>query len=107
MTSAPVQGISCTSCGGPLTPEGNQVRVTCPYCKAVNEIASAGAVKVAKQLDALGIRVPERPRTLDQIHEEISERQRAEATARRHHVTVALVMLGVVGVLVAVLALAL
>lgn len=107
MTSAPVQGISCSSCGGPLTPERNEVRVTCPYCRAVNDIASAGAVKVARRLDALGIRMPENPMTLDQIHEEINERAQAERAARRHNVTVALIVLGVVALLVLALALAL
>jgi LSD1 subclass zinc finger protein len=70
--------LACASCGAPLTPESGAVRVTCAYCKAVNDVASPGAVRVAKRLEAAGIRVPDRVMSLDEIEADIAQRQAAE-----------------------------
>jgi LSD1 subclass zinc finger protein len=91
MTAEPTAQIACASCGGPLTPEG-AIRVTCTYCGFVNDVASKGAVKVAKKLDALGIRVPDHPMSIADIEAELAERKAAEDEKRRTAIIIASVM---------------
>jgi LSD1 subclass zinc finger protein len=94
VTTAETTKIECGECGAPLSPGPSQVRVECTHCHTVNEIASVGAVRVAKKLEQHGIRVPENPMTLDQIHEHFDA---VEAERREKMKTQAIV----IGVLVA------
>jgi hypothetical protein len=101
---AQTTGLGCTACGAPLAPQGNAVRVSCSYCGAINEIASAGAVRVAKKLEQFGIRVPERPMTIEEIEAELAGHRNAERERRRMALIVATVVaLAVVLVLVLVM----
>jgi hypothetical protein len=102
MTSAPTQGIHCTACGGPLAPQGNAVRVRCTYCGTTNDVASAGAVQVARKLDALGIRVPERPMTIEQIEEELASGAAKKEAERRTAIIVACVVCAITFVIVVI-----
>lgn len=95
MANAPTQGIACTACGAPLAPQGNAVRVRCTYCGATNDIASAGAVQVARKLDQLGIRVPERPMTIAQIEERLAADEAKKRDERRTAIIVACVLSGI------------
>lgn len=88
-----VTQVTCRGCGGPLRPEG-RVRVTCTYCNTVNDIASAGAVRVAKKLEALNIRVPDNPMTLADIEEELARKDRAKREQLRMQLIVAGVVIG-------------
>jgi uncharacterized Zn finger protein (UPF0148 family) len=86
--------IACASCGAPLDPSAG-VRIACPYCGTVNDVASKGAVQVANRLEQLGVRVPERPMSISDIEAELAERAAAERERRRTAILVA----GVAGVL--------
>ena len=70
--------LACATCGAPLTPPASEVRVTCAYCGAVNDIASPGAVRVAKKLEAAGIRVPNWIMSIEAIEAGIAARNDAE-----------------------------
>jgi hypothetical protein len=69
--------IVCASCGGPLDPAAG-IRVSCAYCGTVNDVASKGAVQVAKKLEQIGVRLPERPMSVADIEAELAERAAAE-----------------------------
>jgi LSD1 subclass zinc finger protein len=102
MATGQAQGVACTSCGGPLMPQGNAVRVRCTFCGATNDIASAGAVQVARTLDRFGIRVPENPMTIAQIEEELARGEAKKREARRMGIIVAMVAFLVAAVIVVV-----
>jgi hypothetical protein len=87
--------LQCPTCGGPLDPAASEIRTRCPFCGAAVNLASAGALRVASTLDRLGIRVPDKPMTVDQIEEEIAERERARRMQLRDAAIVAAVLLGV------------
>jgi hypothetical protein len=78
------------------------VRVRCTYCGATNDIASAGAVQVARKLDQLGIRVPERPMTIDEIEDRLAQMEAKKRDERRMALIVAGVVCAIVGVMVVI-----
>jgi predicted RNA-binding Zn-ribbon protein involved in translation (DUF1610 family) len=89
---SPTTDLACSGCGGPLKATGNEVRVTCPFCGAMNDIASEGAVRVAKKLDQLGIRVPERPMSVSDIEADFARKAAEENAKRRTAIIVAAVL---------------
>jgi len=88
----PTTDLACSGCGGPLKVAGNEVRVACPFCGAMNDIASEGAVRVAKKLDQLGIRVPERPMSVSDIEAKLARKAAEERAKRRTALIVATVL---------------
>jgi hypothetical protein len=95
-------GLSCSKCGGPLEPPLEASRVDCRYCGTPNELASAGAVKVAKVLEGHGIRVPEKPRALADIEEELAARDAQREKERHTAIALAAVLCIVVATVVAI-----
>jgi uncharacterized Zn finger protein (UPF0148 family) len=89
--------LSCPACGGPLRPAASSARVICGHCGTVSEIASEGALRVAKVLERAGIRMPERPMTIDQIEDDLREREQAVEMRRKTAIVVAVAILVVVG----------
>lgn len=87
---------TCSGCGGPLTAPPGAGHVDCPFCGVTNAIASAGAVKVAKVLERHGIRMPDNPRSTDDIRAELAERDASAEAARRRALVVAAVFTAVV-----------
>jgi hypothetical protein len=82
------------------------VRVSCSYCGAVNDVASPGAVRVARELERLRIRLPDRSLTVVQIEADFAERAAAER-ARLRTVWILALALSIVFVTGLVLALTL
>ena len=82
----------CSHCGGPLHPEPNAVRVTCSYCATVTEVVSETTQKLARQVEALGIRLPERVMTTEEIEEGFRQREREERERRRTALIIAAVL---------------
>ncbi|MCB9582102.1 MAG: hypothetical protein H6717_34020 [Polyangiaceae bacterium] len=89
-----------------MTVAGNDVRVACPFCGAMNDIASEGTVRVAKKLEQLGIRVPERPMSVSDIEADFARKAAEERQKRRTAIFVAPVLTAVFLVILFVVLLA-
>lgn len=93
--------MNCPGCGAPLRPEAQAARVTCAHCGTVSEMATEGAMKVARVLEKHGLRMPEKPMSISEIEDEIRERD-AVATMQRQTATimaaVIVALLGGIGV---------
>jgi uncharacterized Zn finger protein (UPF0148 family) len=90
-TDEMAHALSCPTCGGALTPEAGRVRTTCPYCGAMVDVTTEGALKVAAALERHGIRVPENPMTRDQIKARLDGMAEVEARKRRRAIIAAVV----------------
>ena len=77
------------------------VRVTCGFCGVANDIASVGAVRVARRLEQLGVKVPERPMRVSDIEEHFAEQAAVEREKRR----MAFIVIGVLVVIAAIVGL--
>ncbi len=93
------KAVACPTCGGPIEPPAGQVRTRCPYCGATVDVTSHEALKAAAVLDRLGIRVPDNPMTVDQIREEMADRERESAAQRQTAIIVAGVVIAIAAVL--------
>ncbi len=98
---------TCSGCGGPLKAPPGAGHVDCPFCGVTNAIASEGAVKVAKVLERHGIRMPDNPRSTDDIRAELAEKEAAAEAARRQALVLGgvflVIVLGAIGAAMALL----
>jgi LSD1 subclass zinc finger protein len=92
--------VTCASCGAPLSPE-QAVRVRCEFCGAVNDVAAPQVVAVAQKLNRLGIRVPDRIMSVEDIEADLASRQAAEREKRRTALIVCAVLVVVFGLVLA------
>lgn len=92
--------IGCTTCGAPLSPGAHEVRVRCGHCGATVEVTSEGVTRAAAALQRAGIRVPERPMTMDDIQARIAEREATARAARKQAIVISGVCMGIAAVVV-------
>ncbi|MEJ7729102.1 MAG: hypothetical protein WKG00_07800 [Polyangiaceae bacterium] len=90
-----MQTLACPSCGAPLTPASHEVRVRCAHCGATVDVTSEGVARAAAALQRAGIRVPDKPMTMEEIHAKIAVREGAARAARKRAIVVSSVCLGV------------
>lgn len=95
------RAVTCPHCGGRLEP-GADPRVRCAHCGTVSEVVGEGALRAARVLEQVGIKVPANPRTIEDIEQELAERKAVEDEKRRTAIIIAAVVLVIVGLAVAV-----
>jgi hypothetical protein len=81
------------------------VRVRCAHCGTTVDVTSEAVTRAAAALQRAGIRVPDKPMTLEDIHAKIAAREAAAREARNRAIVVSAVCLGIAAVLVLALAL--
>jgi hypothetical protein len=92
------RALTCPHCGGRLEP-GPDPRVRCAHCGTVSEVVGEGALRAARVLEQVGIKVPANPRTIEDIEQELADRQAVADEKRRTAIIMAVVVLVVVGLL--------
>ncbi|MCB9613176.1 MAG: hypothetical protein H6721_34230 [Sandaracinus sp.] len=93
---------TCDACGGPLRTRDRDHRstvVVCEYCGIETSLASPGAEAAAGVFEAAGIRLPEQPKTRDELYEEAAERE-ARERERLHRARLLAAILTVVSLVV-------
>ncbi len=87
-----MQAISCPSCGAPLTPAPNSVRVTCSHCGTTTDLTPENVAKIAAVLQRAGVRVSPNLMSGDDIRARIEERAAAENAKRKTAIVWAIVL---------------
>lgn len=88
-----------------MTP-GADPRVRCSHCGVVSEVVGEGALRMARVLEQVGLRLPDKPMTVEEIEAEFRERDHEERARRKTALLVALVTAAALGLVLLLLVLA-
>jgi hypothetical protein len=89
----------------PIEPSTSSAHVICSYCGATNVVATERALHAAKLLEHHGIRLPDRPKSLSEVSDEIAQRDAAAEGKRRTAIVISAAILVLVGLGILALAL--